>query len=132
MDKNTFSQIKIQNFYKIFPNKISPKFTKCSQDGIFKGFPRIPSKSFPKLKFQNFTNVPNKFAHRNIFSKNTPNMAYKIFPTHLGRNIPNRISQLKFFVKIDNQIHQFQIFPTTNFSTKITSKFHKKFQTFPK
>ena len=99
MDNNNIFPNKIPNFTKFSQIEIFPKFTKCSQDGILKGFPRIPSKSFPKLIFQNCANVPNKFAHRNIF-KNTPNMAYKTFPTNLGRNIPNRIFPTKILKKL--------------------------------
>ena len=136
MDNNNIFPNKIPNFTKFSQIEIFPKFTKCSQDGILKGFPRIPSKSFPKLKFQNFTNVPNKFAHRNIFQKHSQH-GIQNFPNSLGQeysqqDFPTKILKLTF--KFTNsRFSQQQIFPQKSHQnfTKSSKLFPNEKQTFP-
>ena len=64
-------------------------------------------------------------------------MVYKIFPTHLGRNIPNRISQLKFhkltFKFTNSRFSQQQNFLQKSYQnfTKSSKLFPNEKQTFP-
>ena len=72
---------------------------------------RLPNKSFPKYKFQNFANVPNKLPTGTFL---------KEYSQHGQHNFPN------CFGKEYSQL----IFPTRFFQTKFQS-FTKKFQNSP-
>ena len=117
-------------FYKIFPNRNFPKFHQVFPRWYFQRFTRIPSKSFPKFKISKISPMFQTSLPTRTFFKNTPNMVHKIFPTNLGRNIPNRISQLKI-LKLTFKFTNFRFFPTTNFPQKSYQNFTKSSELFP-
>ena len=139
MDKNTlFPNKKFQISYnKISLIEIFPTFTKCSQDNTFKRFTKVPKQKFSQVKISKISPMFQTSSPTGTFSKNTPNMAYRTFPTNLGRNTPNRIfptKMLKLIFKFTNsRFSQQQNFPKNHIkvSQKVSKIFPIKNKLFP-
>ena len=123
-----FSQIRNSKFshMKFSQVKFSQLSTRFTEMVLCMSSQRLPNKSFPKYKFQNFANVPNKLP-AGTFWTNIPNMAHKTFPNCFGKEYSQLIFPTKFFqTSFHSFTKKFQNFPITN-------KFsHLHFQTFPK